>query len=113
MPIIAVATSPGPKATYEPTRFHADEQYSMEIGRKMIKQELQHVAEWHSHHTLRLVQPSGIDCRAMQASIGCSLAGRSICGIANIVIATLMFNLFFLHRDGIVLPWNADCHLEW
>ena len=99
LPIIALATGPGRNATHEATRFHADEQYSMEIGQKVVNYGLQHVGEWHSHHTLGLAQPSGIDCRAMQASIGCSPAGRFLCGIANIVGDTVMFNLFFFSTE--------------
>ena len=95
LPIIALATGPGRNATHEATRFHADEQYSMEIGRKMINHGLQHVGEWHSHHTLGLAQPSGVDCRAMEASISGSTARRFLCGIANIVGDKVTFNLFF------------------
>lgn len=99
LPIIALATGPDRNAMHESTRFHADEQYSMEIGQKVVNYGLQHVGEWHSHHTLGLAQPSGIDCRAMQASIGCSPAGRFLCGIANIVGDTVMFNLFFFSTE--------------
>ena len=95
LPIIALATGPGRNAMHEATRFHADEQYSMEIGRKMIDHGLQHVGEWHSHHTLGLAQPSGIDCRAMKTSLSGSSVKRFLCGIANIVDDKVTFNLFF------------------
>lgn len=102
LPIIAVATGPGPNAMHEATRFHADEQYSMEIGRKMIKHGLQHVGEWHSHHTLGLAQPSGIDCRAMQASLSAqgSAVRRFLCGIANIVGDKVTFNAYFFTPES-------------
>ena len=99
LPIIALATGPGRNAVHESTRFHADEQFSMEIGSKIVNYGLQHVGEWHSHHTLGLAQPSGIDCRAMQASIGSSPTGRFLCGIANIVGDKVTFNLFFFSTE--------------
>lgn len=106
LPIIAIATSPGRNAKHEATRFHADEQYSLEIGRKMINHGLQHVGEWHSHHTLGLAQPSGIDCRAMKAALSGSKARRFLCGIANIVGDKVTFNLFFF-SDGAGLEYTG------
>lgn len=101
LPIIAMATGPGRNATHESTRFHADESYSMAIGRRMVSYGLQHLGEWHSHHVLGLAQPSGIDCRAMQSSLGApgSPASRILCGIANIVGGRVTFNLFFFSAD--------------
>ena len=100
LPIIALATGPGRNAMHGATRFHADEQYSLEIGHKMINHGLQHVGEWHSHHTLGLAQPSEIDCRAMKAALSGSKARRFLCGIANIVGDKVTLNLFFFSAEA-------------
>ena len=102
LPIIALATGPGENATHEPTRFHADETYSMAIGRKMVNHGLQHLGEWHSHHTMGLFLPSGIDCHAMQASLSAQASPirRFLCGIANIVGDKVVFNTYYFSVES-------------
>ncbi len=102
LPIIALATGPGRNAMHESTRFHADEDYSMAIGRKMMFHGAQHLGEWHSHHVLGLVTPSGIDCRAMQTSLCAhgSQIQRFLCGIANIVGDKVTFNAYFFTPES-------------
>ncbi len=100
LPIIALATGPGKKAMHEATRFHADENYSMAIGLRMINHGLQHIGEWHSHHVLGLAQPSGIDCNAMQTSVSGSPTRRFLCGIANITDDGVTLNLFFFSAEA-------------
>ena len=102
LPIIAFATGPGKNATHEATRFHADEAYSMAIGRKMMFHGAQHLGEWHSHHSLGLATPSGIDCRAMQTSLCApgSQVRRFLCGIANIVGDKVTFNAYFFTPES-------------
>ena len=102
LPIIAFATGPGTNATHGATRFRADEQYSMAIGRKMVNNGLQNVGSWHSHHKLSLAQPSGIDCGVMQASLSGhdSPLRRFICGIANIVGEKVTFNAYYFSSES-------------
>ncbi len=102
LPIIALVTGPGRNAMHHLTRFHADEGYSMEVGRAVVDYGLQHIGEWHSHHKMGLNYPSDIDCQAMSDSLSVanSATKRFLCGVANIVGTKVTLNTFFFSIES-------------
>lgn len=65
MPVIWLASGPGPNAKHLPTRFEQDVSFTSEWQRRLMSEfGIQYVGSWHSHHTLSLNQPSRGDVDA-------------------------------------------------
>ncbi len=61
LPVVQLATGPGPKAKQTIHAFYQDEPYLIEVGNCLRERfGMQHIGEWHSHHQL------GLDCPSMK-----------------------------------------------
>ncbi len=66
MPVVHFVLGPGPESRHNEGSFYQDRQYLERAGSPLNKEHaLQHIGEWHSHHTLGLAQPSAGDARTM------------------------------------------------
>lgn len=62
LPVVQLATGPGPKAKQTVHSFYQDEAYLIEVGNCLRERfGMQHLGEWHSHHQLGLDSPSEKD----------------------------------------------------
>lgn len=68
-PRIIYAIGPGPMANHQQAFFNQDINYLESIGAELKKYGLQHIGEWHSHHTLGLAHLSGHDAQTMQNGV--------------------------------------------
>lgn len=58
-PIISIVSGPGRGSRHNPTSFYQDETYLRDLGTELYdKHGMQHIGEWHSHHLMRLNEPS-------------------------------------------------------
>lgn len=65
MPVIWLASGPGPKAKHLTNHFEQDVSFTSEWQRRLNHEfGMQYVGSWHSHHTLSLNYPSGGDAEA-------------------------------------------------
>lgn len=65
LPVIWLASGPGPRAKHLPTHFEQDVTFMSDWQRRLMDEfGIQYVGSWHSHHTLSLNQPSGGDVEA-------------------------------------------------
>jgi hypothetical protein len=65
MPVIWLASGPGPKAKHFPMNFEQDVRFINHWQSRLLEEfGLQYVGSWHSHHTIGLDHPSGGDMRA-------------------------------------------------
>jgi hypothetical protein len=65
MPVIWLASGPGPNAKHLPTHFEQDVRFTSEWQRRLMNEfGIQYVGSWHSHHKLSLNHPSGGDAEA-------------------------------------------------
>jgi hypothetical protein len=62
IPVVQLATGPGPKAKQNAHSFYQDEDYLIQVGNELRDRfGMQHLGEWHSHHQLGLDCPSDKD----------------------------------------------------
>jgi hypothetical protein len=83
--VIHVVLGPGRECTHGDYHFYQDVSYLEKVGTLLTEDYmLGHIGEWHSHHQLRLDEPSEGDCRTVKRNFP-----RGSCGfflmIANIV----------------------------
>lgn len=65
MPVIWLASGPGPKAKHFPQNFEQDVRFIDHWQNQLLEEfGLQYIGSWHSHHTIGLDHPSGGDVRA-------------------------------------------------
>ncbi len=65
-PVVYLACGPGPGARRSSVRFHQDADYLGAMHAQAFDGfGAQHVGDWHSHHTLGLDRPSGVDCHTI------------------------------------------------
>jgi Prokaryotic homologs of the JAB domain len=65
MPVIWLASGPGPNAKHVTAHFEQDVSFTSEWQRRLMNEfGVQYVGSWHSHHTLSLNTPSGGDVEA-------------------------------------------------
>jgi hypothetical protein len=84
-PMIQVVLGPGAKSKHTPVSFHQHGEYLKETGEYLNRQYgLQHIGEWHSHHSLSLNTPSDGDSRTMWQALARRNLSRSLLCIANI-----------------------------
>ena len=83
-PRIIYAIGPGPMANHQQTFFNQDINYLESIGAELKKYGLQHIGEWHSHHTIGLAHPSGHDAHTMQNGVDNLNLNRLCLCIGNI-----------------------------
>ena len=69
-PVVIYAIGPGANANHQAAFFNQDVDYLVTIGKVLVHHYgLQHIGEWHSHHKLRLAQPSGHDASTIADTI--------------------------------------------
>ena len=74
--VVAYVLGPGCKANHRYAFFNQDMDYLNNIGEKLTGvYGLEHIGEWHSHHSLGLNKPSGHDAETM--ANGIRAAGRN------------------------------------
>jgi hypothetical protein len=84
-PMIQVVLGPGAKSKHTPVSFHQHGEYLKETGEYLNRQYgLQHIGEWHSHHSLSLNTPSDGDSRTMWRALARRNLSRFLLCIANI-----------------------------
>jgi hypothetical protein len=92
-PVIQVAIGPGKKAKHTPISFFQDKDYLEQTGGYLNSTYgLQHIGEWHSHHTMGLETPSGGDSEAMLSALANPNLPRFLLCIANIYPANKQRN---------------------
>lgn len=65
LPVIWLASGPGPKAKHLDTHFEQDVAFMSYWQQRLMKDfGVQYIGSWHSHHTLSLNQPSGGDVQS-------------------------------------------------
>lgn len=70
VPVVAYAIGPGPGANHQVAFFNQDMDYLMSAGGVLTgKYALEHIGEWHSHHSLGLAHPSGHDAATIANGI--------------------------------------------
>ena len=85
IPVIAFATTPGESAVHRVTSFLLDPQQVAEVTVSLAQRGVQDLGSWHSHHSLGLDRPSGIDCGVMKKAFASEPTRQKIlCGIATI-----------------------------
>ncbi|MDO9016924.1 MAG: hypothetical protein Q8S73_20335 [Deltaproteobacteria bacterium] len=68
--VVCLAIGPGAGARHHATSFYQDARYLEREGLRLNDRfGLQHVGEWHSHHTLDLPHPSGGDARTVRDAL--------------------------------------------
>lgn len=86
-PVVQLASGPGPNARHEAAAFFQDREYLVAVGEVLRDRHgLQHIGEWHSHHSLGLDRPSAGD-RGDEGTVRRALRRygfpRFVLGIAN------------------------------
>jgi cupin superfamily acireductone dioxygenase involved in methionine salvage len=70
IPVVQLATGPGPKAKQNAHSFYQDEDYLIQVGNELrVRFGIQHIGEWHSHHQLELNTPSAKDSAVVAKAI--------------------------------------------
>jgi len=65
MPVIWLASGPGPKAIHKRAEFSQDTDFTTNWQQRLMKEfGIQYIGTWHSHHRLKLPEPSKGDIRA-------------------------------------------------
>ena len=83
-PVVLYAIGPGPHANHEPSFFNQDVDYLVTVGERLISRfGLQHIGEWHSHHSLGLDRPSGHDASTIANGIASQGLGRFLLAIGT------------------------------
>ena len=110
VPVVLYAIGPGPRANHEVAFFNQDLSYLKRVGNRLISAYgLQHIGEWHSHHSLGLAKPSGHDDQTMVHSIEANGLGRFLLCIGSCENGRSMLNAFTFHQDA-----GYDyCHAAW
>jgi len=69
-PVVSLATGPGPASRHHPTAFYQDPSH-LESTHHVAwhRAGLQHIGEWHSHHSLGLAEPSHGDEQTIWRSV--------------------------------------------
>lgn len=85
-PIIMYVIGPGELAKRSETTFHQDEEYLKSIGDELrAKHGLQHLGNFHSHHTFTLKKPSQQDSTTVVKAMNTYQLDRFLLMIGNIV----------------------------
>ncbi len=85
LPIVLRATGPGPRATRTSTSFFQDPGFLAACASRLFSSmALQHVGEWHSHHSLGLRMPSGGDDASVVDGMEARNFQRFLLVIANV-----------------------------
>ena len=99
-PRVIYALGPGPRANHQTTFFNQDVEYLESIGGKLKEFGLQHIGEWHSHHSLGLPHPSVHDVQTMQNGIVQLNLNRLILCIGSISDNKIAINPFNFAKDS-------------
>ncbi len=85
-PVIMYVVGPGELAKGTETTFHQDEEYLKSIGDELrTKHGLQHLGNFHSHHTFTLKKPSQQDSNTVVKAMNTYQLDRFLLMIGNIV----------------------------
>lgn len=83
-PVVLYTIGPGPRANHQVAFFNQDIAYLEAVGNVLTqKYGLQHMGEWHSHHSLGLAHPSGHDASSMANGLAASGRNRFLLCIGN------------------------------
>ncbi len=100
LPVVLLATGPGPRATRSSTSFFQDPDFLEATAARLFgAMALQHVGEWHSHHSLGLRQPSGGDDASVIDGMQARDFRRFLLVIANVEARGVSLG-GFLYRRG-------------
>ncbi len=109
-PVIQYAIGPGPKSYRDWGFFKQDIEYLKIMGKSLRERHgLQHIGEWHSHHTMGLAEPSGHDVNTVIRAINNYNLGKFFLVIGNIrQKATTVNGFMFRKNDN-----NNHEHTAW
>ncbi len=99
-PVVCYALGPGSNANHQITFFNQDIPYLQSNGTILAKEfALQHIGEWHSHHSLGLDHPSSHDSHTMISAINTHHLGTMLLciGVCDAEGATING---FLYSEG-------------
>lgn len=100
LPLVYLLTGPGPDARHGLTSFYPNAERLAATGAELWDHwGLQHVGEWHSHHTLALAEPSSGDIRTVLAGMDQHGLPRFLLGIACIQRHGVVTR-FYLFENG-------------
>ena len=110
VPVVLYAIGPGPRANHEVAFFNQDLAYLKRVGNHLVSAYgLQHIGEWHSHHSLGLAKPSGHDDQTVVHGIEANGLGRFLLCIGSCENGRSSLNAFTFHQDA-----GYDyCHAAW
>ena len=84
-PIVQYVIGPGPHARRTASSFYQDREYLVECGDKLrTSHGLQHIGEWHSHHTLPMDHPSQGDKMTVERALESYSLDRFLLLICNL-----------------------------
>lgn len=99
-PVIQYAIGPGPNSYRTWGFFKQDINYLEEMGTSLrTRHGLQHIGEWHSHHTMGLAEPSGHDVNTVVKAINRYNLGKFFLVIGNIRQNATTVNGFMFNRQ--------------
>jgi hypothetical protein len=98
-PVVLYAIGPGPRANHETSFFNQDVDYLVTVGNRLISRfGLQHIGEWHSHHSLGLDRPSGHDASTVANGIASQGLGRFLLAIGTCRNGQSSFKPYTFHE---------------
>lgn len=115
VPVVLYAIGPGPRANHQHSFFNQDVPYLQTVGQTIIDTfGLQHIGEWHSHHSLGLDHPSGHDANTMISSIQNLNLHRFLLCIGNYWSGLTTLNAYTFHENRLYdyehAAWNiVEC----
>lgn len=99
-PVVLYAIGPGHNANHQPTFFNQDVDYLQTVGNELLRlYSLQHIGEWHSHHTLGLARPSGHDAQTMFHGLQNIPQRRLLLCICNYENGKSVINPYTFHEN--------------
>jgi len=102
-PVIQFVTGPGKNVERTHSHFNQDVEYLKSCGRLLNnKYGLEHIGAWHSHHKMKLSEPSPGDVHTMRTALRGTAFSRFIISICNIDRHDeVFFNGFLFTRENI------------
>lgn len=109
-PVVTYVIGPGPKANHEYAFFNQDIAYLSEVGSVLTgKFGLEHIGEWHSHHSLGLAHPSGHDASTIAHGMAAHRRNRFLLCIGTCSDRSARLGGFaFLSMEG-----EEFSHVDW
>lgn len=112
LPVVQLATGPGPKAQQTVHAFYQDEEYLIEVGNCLRKSfGMQHIGEWHSHHQLGLDWPSPKDNAVISNAMKQYNLSSFLLVIGNYVDGHSTLNSYNYHFSSLIETYPE--HSKW